>query len=90
MRKTANRKLTAEISIKPPRRRGLATTPHSSRLQVQRNVFKVGARTVEMRMRPEAVLHVLAPDTEQPPGTPNTPVSRQAAAVSVAPGCLTS
>ena len=65
-------------------------TPHSSRLQVQRYVFKVGARTVEMRMRPEAVLYVLAPDAEQTPGTPNAPDSRQAAAVSVAPGGQTS
>lgn len=48
------------------------------------------ARTVEMRMRPEAVLYVLAPDAEQTPGTPNAPDSRQAAAVSVAPGGLTS
>ena len=42
-------------------------TPHSPRLQVQRYVFKVGARTVEMRMRPEAVLYVLAPDAELTP-----------------------
>ena len=65
-------------------------TPHSSRRQVQRYVFKVAARTVRVRLRPEAVLYVLAPDAEQTPGTPNAPDSRQAAAVSVAPGGLTS
>ena len=42
-------------------------TPYSSRLQVQRYVFKVGARTVEMRIRPEAALYVLAPDAELTP-----------------------
>ena len=42
-------------------------TPHSSRRQVQRYVFKVAARTVRVRLRPEAVLYVLAPDAELTP-----------------------
>lgn len=40
MRKTANRKLTAGNIAKPPRRRDPATTPHSSRLQVQRYGYR--------------------------------------------------
>ena len=86
----ANRKLTTEISLKPPRRRDPAITPHSSRLQVQWHGYRgcgKGCRDAD-EARSGAIC-ACAPCGADP-GTPNAPDSRQAAAVSVAPGGQTS
>lgn len=86
----ANRKLTAEISLKPPRRRDLAMTPHSSRLQVQWHGYRGCGKDSQGADEAGSGAICACARYGADPGTPNAPDSRQAAAVSVVPGGQTS